>query len=105
MILKHNTDGATNGSLGLAGGVGDFRNCWGFFQGCFMIPLGLMTAFKAELLTSIFGLERARHVGWDHIWLKCDSTYVVHLFTFRSHKVLWKFRAPWLACLWFISSL
>lgn len=56
-------------------------------------------------MTAIFGLKRARHFGWDHIWFECDFAYVVQLFTLHSKNVPWKFHACWLACLRFISSI
>lgn len=100
--LKLEIDGKAKGCLGLANGGGVFKNCQGFICGYFMIPLGFLMAFEAELLTTIFGLGRAMRFSWDHILLECDYSFVVNLLPSHSKKVPWKFRAWWKACLHFI---
>lgn len=75
--IKINTDGVTNGTSGLAGCGSIFKTYRGFCNGCFSKPLGIMNAYEAELLGFITALEFAQHYSLSHLWLECDSSYMV----------------------------
>lgn len=77
--LKLHTNVMANGCLGQAGGWGFFQNCCSFVKGCFMILLGFVMAFEAEFCMAMKVFEYARQFGRHHVWLECDSIYVVNL--------------------------
>ncbi|KAK3217683.1 hypothetical protein Dsin_011653 [Dipteronia sinensis] len=85
--LKVNTDEAAFGSPGLAGCAGVFRTCRGFVKGCFVIPIGVCFAFKAELATAVHAIDYAWTFGWRRLWLESDSTFVVDALRSKSRKV------------------
>lgn len=66
--IKVNTDGAANRCLGPSGGI--FQTSCGFVKGCFVIPLGFVYAFEAELLAVMHALEIADKNNLDHFWVK-----------------------------------
>ncbi|GMN67783.1 hypothetical protein TIFTF001_036843 [Ficus carica] len=88
--IKINTNGAANGSPGMAGCRGIFRTYRGFCKGCFSKPLGIMHAFKAELLGVITALEYTQQFNWCRLWFESDSSYVVQLLRSQSKSVPWK---------------
>lgn len=102
--IKVNTNQATNGSPGLAGGIGVFRNHFGTVMGYFLCPLGSKMAFVAKLETIIQALKFDKLHGCTHIWLEADSFYTVQLLSSHSIDVLWFCCARWFACLRFIFS-
>ena len=57
--IKVNTNGAMNGSPGIAGYGGIFRTYMGFCKACFAKPLGVLYAFEAELWGFITAVEYA----------------------------------------------
>ncbi|GMN54146.1 hypothetical protein TIFTF001_023284 [Ficus carica] len=63
--IKINTDGAANGSLGLAGCGGIFRTYMGFCNECFCKSLEIMIAYEAELLGVTIAFEFAQHYKWE----------------------------------------
>lgn len=75
--LKVNTDGIAQGSFGLAGGGGVFKNCKGFLKGCYAFNASLATAFEAKLLAVMYAIEKARDFDLHLLWLECDSFLVV----------------------------
>lgn len=87
------------GAPGLATCGGVFRNSRGFVQGCFSIKMGIAFAFEAELLAAILAIEAAAERNWCHLWLECDSTYVVNLLKSKSKEVPWPFEtAGYVSC-------
>ncbi|KAK3220867.1 hypothetical protein Dsin_014837 [Dipteronia sinensis] len=90
--IKVNTDGAALSSLGVGGCRGVFRNCRAFMNGCFVVPLGQVFAFEAEILATSMAVNFAWQNGWHRIWLESDSSYVVQLLASRSEQVPWRIR-------------
>lgn len=91
--LKVNNDGATLGALGLPGCGGIFCNSSGCFQKVFAISIGVAFAYENEVGVTLHAFKVGQSFSWDWIWLKCDSNYVVNLFTGRGITILWKFHA------------
>ncbi|KAF3455215.1 hypothetical protein FNV43_RR05663 [Rhamnella rubrinervis] len=75
----------------------------GFIKGSFVVPLDSCYAFESELLGAITAIECARDFGWDHLWLECDSTYVVNLLTRREEVVPWVYKSRWVNRLLYVS--
>ena len=65
--LKLNTDGFSKGNPNLASCGGVFRDIFGCFIGGYCQGLRTQTAFFAELMAGILGVEFAFHFGWHHI--------------------------------------
>ncbi|XP_050222822.1 uncharacterized protein LOC126672915 [Mercurialis annua] len=103
--IKVNTDGSALGAPGPAGGGGIFRNTRGFCQGCFALHLGCSFAFMAEIEAAIYAVLKASEMGFQFVWLECDSIYVVNLFKRRDMQIPWKLRLRWIACLKYINSI
>lgn len=70
-----------------------------------MIPLGLTTAFKAEIITDMHVTELAGMFHWFNVQLKCNSFFVVSLFASQVAKVPWHLYNRWLSYLHFFSSI
>ncbi|XP_050217388.1 uncharacterized protein LOC126668220 [Mercurialis annua] len=102
---KVNTDGSALGAPGAAGGGGIFRNSAGFTKGSFAFPLGNEFAFAAEIAAAIMAVDIAWKRGWHSLWLECDSTFMVQLFTSKSKNVPWEYLHDWLSCLHQISKM
>ncbi|KAM0956306.1 hypothetical protein ACFX2A_025098 [Malus domestica] len=83
--VKENIDGATRGSLRLAGIGGIFRDHFGSCVGCFATSLGVTTSVEAGLHTIIPAVNLAWEKGWHSIWIECDSSLAV-IFTSTSHN-------------------
>ena len=47
----------------------------------------------------MFAVKKAKEFGWSNLWLECDSSWVVHLFSSRSVEVPWEVRHQWDSCL------
>ncbi|KAL6139472.1 hypothetical protein ACLB2K_057776 [Fragaria x ananassa] len=86
------------GNPGLAACGGVFRDYQGHFIGGFTTPIGHHNAFFSELLAVIIGIELAFQLGWQHVWLECDSTSVVECFSKSSFVPPWKLRTLWYNC-------
>lgn len=102
--IKVNTDEVALDVPSLAAGGCVFCTSCGFVKGCLAIPLGNRLAFEAELLAVAFALETIQRFSWDHLWLVCDSMYLVQLLSSRSLNVPWFIRACCALCLNFIFS-
>ncbi|KAK9282908.1 hypothetical protein L1049_011133 [Liquidambar formosana] len=96
--LKLNTDGLAKGNPGptVAGGV--FRNCRGFVKGIFSFNIGIQSAFYAELLAVILGIEQAWDKGWFQIWLESDSLSVIQCLSNPDFTPPWSLRVRWQNC-------
>lgn len=103
--IKCNTDGSALGAPGTASCGGVFRNSRGFVKGCFSISIGIAFAFEAELLSVIIAIEAASQRNWNHLWLECDSTYVVGLLNTKSEEVPWNYRNRWVGVLHKLKSM
>ncbi|WCJ18474.1 Retrovirus-related Pol polyprotein from type-1 retrotransposable element R2 [Euphorbia peplus] len=103
--LKVNTDGSALGAPSSAGSGGIFRTSRGFPKGCFAFSIGCSFAHIAELRAAVYAISVAWNKGWRHIWLECDSMFVVSLFKTRSTRVPWELRQNWLQCLNYISKM
>ncbi|KAL6143356.1 hypothetical protein ACLB2K_054051 [Fragaria x ananassa] len=97
--LKLNTDGFSKGNPGLAGCGGVFRDSFGRFIGGYCQGLGAQTAFFAELMAVILGVEFAFLFGWHHIWLESDSTTILQCISSSSFVPPWPLRIAWHNCL------
>ena len=94
-----NTDGSASGSPGASGAGGVFRNSRGFVKGAFAFNTGISFAYIAELKAAMFAIAKAKELGWNNLWIECDSTWVVHLLQSRSLDVPWIVRHQWDTCL------
>ena len=103
--IKCNIDGSALGVLGFSGCGGVFRTCKGFVKGCFAYGLGIGFAFKAEIMSFILAVEKAKEFGWVNLWVESDSLYVVNLFRDKSNKIPWKFKNRWMRALSFASQI
>ncbi|KAK6163826.1 hypothetical protein DH2020_000690 [Rehmannia glutinosa] len=61
--MKVNTDGCAYGAPGRCVAAGVYRNCRGFFTGCFIQKIDVGFAFQEELMATIFAIERAYRRG------------------------------------------
>ncbi|KAL6210110.1 hypothetical protein ACLB2K_021048 [Fragaria x ananassa] len=96
--IKLNTDGLAKGNPGLAACGGVFQDYQGHFIGGFTTLIGHHNAFFSELLAVIIGIELAFQLGWQHVWLECDSTSVVECFSKSSFVPPWQLRTLWYNC-------
>ncbi|KAF3432476.1 hypothetical protein FNV43_RR27216 [Rhamnella rubrinervis] len=92
--LKVNIDGC----LGPAKCDVYFVTSRSFIKGSFAVPLDLRYAFVSELLGVISAIECARDFRWDHLWLKCNSTYVAYLLIRQEVIVSWAYKTRWVNC-------
>ncbi|KAL6123817.1 hypothetical protein ACLB2K_076334 [Fragaria x ananassa] len=90
--IKLNTDGLAKGNPELAACGGVFRDYQSHFIGRFSTPIGHHNAFFSELLAVIIGIELTFQLGWQHVWLECDSTSVVECFSKSSFVPPWQLR-------------
>ncbi|WCJ38837.1 Polynucleotidyl transferase ribonuclease H-like superfamily protein [Euphorbia peplus] len=81
--VKINTDGAYKSSIGAASAGGLIRDTKGNWCGGFSIYLGSATAFEAELVGILRGLDLAWHMGFRNIILESDCKNAVDLFRHR----------------------
>ncbi|KAK3193386.1 hypothetical protein Dsin_024696 [Dipteronia sinensis] len=65
--IKVNNDGAALSSPGVGRYGGIFRNCRAFVKDCFVVPLGQVFAFEAELITALMAINFAWQNGWHRI--------------------------------------
>ncbi|XP_024195655.1 uncharacterized protein LOC112198776 [Rosa chinensis] len=75
--IKLNTDGLAKGNPGPAACGGVFRVANGQYFGGYCQGLGQHSAFYAELMGVIIGIEIAFRMGWHCIWLESDSMSVL----------------------------
>ncbi|KAF1898014.1 hypothetical protein Lal_00032776 [Lupinus albus] len=92
--IKINSDGAAHVAPGLAGGGCIFRDYNGNFKGDFADFYGIKNSLFAELKAPIMAIEIAYRKGWRDIWLECDSTLVVDIFSGKG-RIPWKLANMW----------
>lgn len=80
-----NTDGASKGTPGPAGGGGVIRDCRGVFTRAFTANFAVCTAFKAELWAAAIGLEMARNMGIKKLILQMDSAVCIEVIKNEAH--------------------
>ena len=97
-FIKRNIDSAARGSPGHAAGGGIFRDSFGVFRGCFAAYIGVKLVLHTELFTAILAIEYANSVGWDKLWLECDSKLVLAAFD-KVDLVPWDLRSRWIHCI------
>lgn len=97
--IKVNTDSSAQGMPLQLGGGAVFRNIRGMVHGCFAMPFYFGLSFDAVLQAAMHAISMAWINGWTCLWLKTDSTYVVHLLRSRSFKVSWILASDWATCL------
>ena len=79
-----------------AGGV--FRNLKRFLLACFSFHIRSSLAYVAELRAAIYAIKKAWERGWHHLWIECDSTYVVNVLKSRATEVPWVVFVKWSNC-------
>ncbi|KAF1876319.1 hypothetical protein Lal_00029667, partial [Lupinus albus] len=102
--IKINSDCASKGALGLAGGGNIFRYHNGAYLGGFSDFFLNKDALFAELQAAIKAIQIAHQKGWRTIWLECDSTLLVDIFTGKG-VIPWRLANNWHRCLGWISSM
>jgi hypothetical protein len=78
--VKCNIDGASNGNPGNAACGGIYRDHNADFIYGFAEPLGVASAYIAEMCGAMRAIETAYHNQWNNLWLESDSTTVVEAF-------------------------
>ena len=68
-----NTDGAAKGQPGHAGGGGLLRDHRGVFLRGFAANIGICSAYKAELMAAVLGLEMAVEMNIHKLFLQMDN--------------------------------
>ncbi|PWA44555.1 hypothetical protein CTI12_AA523610 [Artemisia annua] len=74
-----NTDGASRGNPGEAGGGGIMRDAQGYFIRAFTENYGICTVTRSEILALLRGILMARDAGIKKLIIKVDSQVVVQL--------------------------
>lgn len=77
--LVLNTDGASKGTPGRAGGGGIIRDCSGTFQRAFSANFGICTAFRAELKAVSLGMDMAKEMGINKLEIQMDNEACVQV--------------------------
>jgi ribonuclease HI len=93
--IKSNTDGVSCGSPGNAACGGVFRDHHANFVFAFAEPLGIKTAYFAELCGALKASEIAYERNWFNLWLESDSSQVVAAFKNPKKPVAWPLRNRW----------
>ncbi|GAU35138.1 hypothetical protein TSUD_394640 [Trifolium subterraneum] len=103
--LKCNIDGAAceNSITASCGGI--FRNSSADFVYGFAEPLGVTSAYFAELSGAIRAIEIAYQHNWSNLWLESDSSMVVSAFKNPSKPVAWALRNRWNNALFMVSQM
>ena len=76
---KLNTDGASLGNSGKAGGRGVIRDCEGRWMRGFARSIGFITSIMAEFWALRDGLLLARQIGVQNLIIELDAKVVVEL--------------------------
>ncbi|XP_019460131.1 PREDICTED: uncharacterized protein LOC109359893 [Lupinus angustifolius] len=95
--IKVNTDGATIGYPGHAGGGAIFRDHSGQCIACMADYYGIEDALFAEFNAALSAILFAISKGWMNLWLECDSTLVVEILN-GNHNPPWKLINKWIQC-------
>jgi len=81
-----NTDGAARGNLGPEGAGGVLRNDKGEWMTGFSEYLGHCSAMKAELKAVLRGLNIAKDMGVEKLWLRIDSRVLLDMLTTQKNR-------------------
>ncbi|KAF1861219.1 hypothetical protein Lal_00036221 [Lupinus albus] len=101
--IKINSDGATKGAPGLAGGGSIFRDHNGDYLGGFADFFGIKDALFVELQAALKATQIAHQKGWRNICLECDSILVVNIFKGQG-VIPWRLTNSWHMCLGYLAS-
>jgi ribonuclease HI len=93
--IKCNTDGASCGNPGIAACGGVFRDHHANFVYAFAEPLGVETAYFAELCGVLKAIEIAYEKNWANLWVESDSSQVVAAFKNPKNSIAWPLRNRW----------
>lgn len=74
-----NTDGASKGTPGPAGGGGVIRDTNGTFHLAFIANFGICSAFKAEFMALSIGIDMAMEMGCKKLVIQVDNEACVHV--------------------------
>lgn len=102
--LKVSTDRTTAEAPGLAASSGIFHTYRGFVKGCFIVHMLSTFAYESELQVVLYAVDFSSKFWWNHLWFKCDNTYLVNLLSTLSLEVPWKFLAHWSNCVQYLST-
>lgn len=80
-----NTNGASKGDVGYAGGGGVLRDCRGSFIRAFSTIFGCCSAYRAEITSATIGLEMAKAMGISKLELQMDNKACVEVIQISSH--------------------
>ena len=83
--VKLNTDGSTQGNLGLAGCGGLLRDCHGNWISSFARAIGLTSSLAAELWAVRDGLTRCRALSLEAVQVEVDALVVISLLLQATH--------------------
>lgn len=91
--MKLNSDGASKGNPGPAGGGGVFRDDSGAFVRAYTFKCGYCSALKAELNAVLYGLQAGERMGLTKLVIEVDSSEVAAIFnsdtsSFHAHHHL-----------------
>jgi ribonuclease HI len=93
--IKCNTDGASSGNPGNAACGGVFRDHHANFVYAFAEPIGIETAYFAELCGVLKAIDIAYEKNWINLWVESDSSQVVAAFKNPKKSVAWPLRNRW----------
>jgi ribonuclease HI len=103
--IKCNTDGASKGNPGIASCGGIFRDHNANLIYAFAEPLGVESAFFAELCGALTAIELAFEKNWVNLWLESDSSLVVAAFKNPKNPVAWPLRNRWKNAMFMMSQM
>ena len=83
--VKLNTDGSTQGNLGLAGCGGLLRDCHGNWISSFARAIGLTSSLAAELWAVRDGLTRCCALSLEAVQVEVDALVVISLLLQATH--------------------
>ncbi|KAK2369712.1 hypothetical protein QL285_082828 [Trifolium repens] len=93
--IKCNTDGASSGNPGNVACGGVFRDHHANFVYAFAEPIGIETAYFAELCGVLKAIDIAYEKNWINLWVESDSSQVVAAFKNPKKPVAWPLRNRW----------
>ncbi|OVA07843.1 Ribonuclease H domain [Macleaya cordata] len=91
--IKLGCDGCSRGNPGPAGAGMVLRGSDGGTIGAMAVGLGICTNFIAEILAIILGLEWAKNLGLEKIWVTSDSHAAIRCF--NDNKIPWFVLSRW----------
>ena len=74
--MKLNMDGMAQGAPGRV--IVGLQRSLGVVIGAYCFDVGIGTAYLAEILALIQGIEYAYHRSWHRLWIELDFMAVLH---------------------------